>query len=451
MVSARETLSRQLAEWCAGLTIDAIPATVRDFIPLRVMDTVGLIIVGAETKAGAAARAYALDQGGAAGSTLVHGTAKVPPAMAALVHGTCAHCRDFDDTFMDSVVHPGSVVVSTALAVAEARDATRDDFIVAITAGYEIAARLGAVAGRRFHAHALHATGVIGPIAAAVTAGRLLRLNGEQIGWAMGLAASMSGGLMAFIVDGGWSKWLHGGWAAHGGIVAADLAARGFIGPAHSLDGGHDLYTALLQGEPIDRARITEALGVEWRGAAAEFKYYPCAHVIQPYIDAVLAIVTEHDLRPDDVASVECAIAPWASAIVCEPREAKLRFDTELEAIASLPYQLAVAITERGVGLTALGEPMRSRADLHRLATRIEHRNDPSLGKNFDGIVTLRTTSGEALERRATTPGLKPGILADKYRAGVGALRGEESADGHVHRLLADSGWRTGAAILGSV
>ncbi|MFN0304658.1 MAG: MmgE/PrpD family protein [Burkholderiales bacterium] len=451
MVTTHETLSRQLAEWCAGLTADAIPRAVRDLIPLRVMDTLGLIIVGAETKAGVATRAYALDQGGVARSTLIHGGAKVPPAMAALVHGTCAHCRDFDDTFMDSVVHPGSVVVSTALAVGEACEATHDDFIAAIAAGYEIAARLGAVAGRRFHAHALHATGVIGPIAAAATAGRLLRLNGEQIAWAIGLAASMSGGLMAFIVDGGWSKWLHGGWAAHGGIVAADLAARGFVGPAHSLDGGHDLYTALLRDEPIDRAPITEALGVDWRGAAAEFKYYPCAHVIQPYIDAVLSIVIEHDLRPDDVASVECAIAPWASAIVCEPREAKLRFDTELEAIASLPYQLAVAITERGVGLAALGEPMRSRSDLKRLATRIQHRNDPSLGRNFDGVVTMQTTSGKALGRRASTPGLNPGRLADKYRAGVGALQGKKIADAQVHRLLADSGWRTAAAILGSV
>lgn len=440
--------SQQLATWCAGLTVDAIPAEVRALIPLRVMDTVGLILVGAETKAGTAARDYALDQGGVARSTLARAGVKVPPAMAALVHGTCAHCRDFDDTFMDSVVHPGSVVVSTALAVAEANNASNDDFIAAITAGYEIAARLGAVAGRRFHAHALHATGVIGPIAAAVTAGRLLRLNSEQLTSAMGLAASMSGGLMAFIVDGGWSKWLHGGWAAHGGIVAAELAARDFIGPAHSLDGGHDLYTALLQGEAVDRAPITTALGTQWRGATAEFKYYPCAHVIQPYIDAVLAIVIEHELRPSDVATVECAIAPWAAAIVCEPREAKLRFDTELEAIASLPYQLAVAITERGVGLSALTHTMRNRTDLHRLAGRITHRNDSALGKNFDGAVILRTTTGKSFERRATTPGLNPAKLADKYRAGVGPLNCQ--ANDHVDRLLADAGWRAAANILGS-
>lgn len=449
-MSPPSTLSRQLANWCATLDVNAIPQAVRDLVPLRVLDTVGLIIVGAETKAGEASRGYALDQGGVARSTLVRGATKVPAAMAALVHGICAHCRDFDDTFMDSVVHPGSVVVSTALAIAEARNASADDFVAAITAGYEIAARLGGVAGRRFHARALHATGVIGPIAAAATAGRLLRLNGEQISSAMGLGASMSGGLMAFIVDGGWSKWLHGGWAAHGGIVAAELAAREFIGPAHSLDGGHDLYTALLHGESVDRDAITTALGVGWRGATAGFKYYPCAHVIQPYIDAVLAIVTEHNLRPDAVRAVECAIAPWASAIVCEPREAKLRFDTELEAIASLPYQLAVAITERGVGLSALGLKMRSRADIHQLASRIGHRNDPTLGKNFDGMVSLTTSAGVEHMRRATTPALNPQKLAAKFRAGVAPIRGSAATDQFVSQLLAEPGWRSAAAILGS-
>jgi 2-methylcitrate dehydratase PrpD len=450
MVAPQATLSRQLAGWCAALEVGAIPQSVRDLVPLRVLDTTGLIIVGAETKAGEASRSYALDQGGAARSTLVRGNTKVPAAMAALVHGTCAHCRDFDDTFMDSVVHPGSVVVSTALAVAEARNASANEFVAAITAGYEIAARLGGVAGRRFHARALHATGVIGPIAAAVTAGRLLRLNGEQINSAMGLAASMSGGLMAFIVDGGWSKWLHGGWAAHGGIVAAELAEREFIGPAHSLDGGHDLYTALLHGESIDRDAVTAALGIDWRGASAEFKYYPCAHVIQPYIDAVLAIVTEQNLRPGDVRSIECAIAPWASAIVCEPREAKLRFDTELEAIASLPYQLAVAITERGVGLSALTLAMRSRADIHELARRIGHRNDPTLGKNFDGMVTLTTSAGVEHTRRATTPALNAQKLAAKFRAGIAPIRGTAATDHAVTRLLAAPGWQPATAILGS-
>src|SRR5690606_7700876 len=114
------TPSRHLGEWCASLSWKDIPAHARVMLPLRLLDTTGLILVGAQTPAGKAALAYAQSNVGAPQSTLAAHHARMPASVAALVHGIEAHCRDFDDTFMDSVVHPGSVVVPTALAVAEA-------------------------------------------------------------------------------------------------------------------------------------------------------------------------------------------------------------------------------------------------------------------------------------------------------------------------------------------
>jgi 2-methylcitrate dehydratase PrpD len=424
------TLSRELAEWVATLGWPAIPTAVQEQVPLRVLDSVGLMLVGAGTPAVAAARALAqtslpaptaTDAG--AGSTLLGaGTVRAVPGMAALVHGVAAHCRDFDDTFVDSVIHAGSVVIPTALAMAEATGASAADFGAAIVAGYEVAARIGAVAGRRFHARNLHATGVVGPLAAAATAGRLLGLSAERLSWAFGLAASMGGGLMAFTIDGGWSKWLHAGWAAHGGITAAQIANAGFRGPEHTLGGDKDLYSALLHGEAVEPQALVADLGSQWAGARAEFKYYPCAHVIHPYIDAVLELVTRHDLRPDDVASIECAIAPWAAAIVAEPREAKLRFDSELEAIASLPYQLAVAVADRHVGLEALDAAQRARPDLQRLAGRVAHRTDPALGHGFDGSLELRTRAGAQYRMEVAMPGSDATRLKQKFARHVQAV-----------------------------
>jgi 2-methylcitrate dehydratase PrpD len=462
-MASGHSASRQLADWCAGLAWRDIPEAVRAHLPLRLLDTVGLIQVGAETAAGKAAIAQALASGGAAQSTVCSAEVKLPAAAAAMVHGTAAHCRDFDDTYVDSVVHPGSVVLPAALAVAESLSASNEDFGAAVIAGYEVAARIGAVAGRRFHARHLHATGVVGPLAAAATAGRLMRLSGEQISWAMGLTASMSGGLMAFQADGGWSKWLHAGWAAHGGIVAAELASRGFRGPEHVLDGGMDLYSALLHGEEIDRGILTAELGRRWQGALAEFKYYPCAHVIQPYIDTVIELVTRHDLRAADVASIECAIAPWAAAIVAEPREAKLRFDSELEAIASLPYQLAVAVAERGVDLRALEAGQRARPDIAALAQRITHRNDPDLGRTFDGSVRLRTASGAEHVQAAVTAGIDAAKLEAKFVRNVAPViakhrnattdSAQAAARAAAKSLLAPGtpDWRRAAAILADV
>lgn len=399
------TYSEAIGAWASALEWEAIPESSRADAKLRLLDSLGLILVGRNTEAGAAARRMTQKL-----ALLAIGRSKLSaeawdPSAQALLNGTLAHCRDYDDTFADSVVHPGSVIVPTALALARSCNARAEDFGAAVVAGYEVAARVGSVFGRRLGALGFHATGVVGPVAAAVTAGRVMRLNGDQIASAIGLASSMSGGLNAFITDGTWSKWLHAGWSAHGATVAASLAAEGFRGPKHALDGPGNLFNSFVGQVDLDKGGLTSELGHQWLGTRAEFKYYPCAHVIQPYIDAALAILREHHLSASDVSSVVCVIAPWAAAVVAEPRLAKLKFDTEMEAIASLPYQLAIALLDQRVDLASLDRVNRDRADVLEMAHRVVHRNDSGLGKSFDGRIELTTKSGQVIVQETRVAG----------------------------------------------
>lgn len=420
--------ARVLADWVAGLQWADVPAGQHPLIGLRVLDTLGLILAGGTTEAATAARQVAARQGASDEAGIVPGGGRAAAAWAAFVHGVTAHCRDFDDTFQDSVVHPGSVVVPTVLAVGEACGADDSEIAAAIVAGYEVAARLGSIAGRRFHRRGLHATGVIGPFAAAAAAGRLMGLDGAAIADAFGLAGSMAGGLMAFIDDGSWSKWLHAGWAAHGGIVAAQLAAQGFRGPAGVLDGRHNLYAALLAGEEVSpdgladglTGGLTDGLGTVWRGAEAHFKYYPCAHVIQPYLDAAIDLRREHGLGAGDIAGGACRIAPWAAQIVSLPRADKLRPDSEMAAIASLPYLLAVALTKGAVTLDALDVASRTDPGILELAARLTHEEDPALGQGFDGVLILDLADGARLERPVSSAPPDRGKVLDKFRANAG-------------------------------
>ncbi len=426
------TAVETLGHWCAALSWSATPPAQRALVPLRVLDTLGLVLAGADIEASRAAADHARSQGGIAAATLFTDRGRFPAASVALVHGVAAHCRDFDDTFPDSVVHPGSVVVAAALAMGEAARAAPEDIGCAILAGYEVAARLGAVAGRRFHARGLHATGVVGPIAAAAAATRAARLTGTQTAWALGLAASMSGGLMAFQADGTWSKWLHVGWAAHGGITAAELATRNFRGPRTALDGAGNLYAALLAGEECDLSLLTRDLNTAWLGGGARFKIYPCAHVIQPYIDAALSLRRDHGLRPDDITEVRCPIAPWAVPIVCTPRAPKIAPDTELDAIASLPYMIAAAIADGDVTLAALAESCRQRSDLRALASRVTHVEDASLGQGFDARLEIHFTNGDMKVATAVAAVPETGRLMAKFvanaEARLGAVRAREAA-----------------------
>lgn len=407
------TLSERLAAWSAALQWSDIPEEQRALVGLRALDTVGLILAGCETEAARALSGFTLEKN---------------PAMAALVNGTLAHCRDFDDTFPDSVVHPGSTVVSAALAVGEATRAPNEEIATAILAGYEAAARIGAAAGRRFHARGFHATGVVGPLSAALVAARLYRLSAAATAHALGLAASMSGGLMAFVDDGAWSKWLHAGWAAHGGIVAAQLAAQGFRGPRGALDGRHNLFAAFIDLPAPDSETLCGDLGRRWAGGAAHFKYYPCAHVIQPYLDAAIALRERHRLEPDLIERVTCTIAPWAVPIVCLPRTPKLRPESDMDAIASLPYQVAVGLADGRVELEALGPACRARAQVLALAERIEHVADESLGRGFDGSIAIVLKTGELLQSAvASAPPDRAKVLA-KFRANAARAVDENTA-----------------------
>jgi 2-methylcitrate dehydratase PrpD len=255
---------------------------------------------------------------------------------------------------------------------------------------------------------------------------------------------------MAFQDDGAWSKWLHPGWAAHGGIVAAGLAATGFAGPLTALSGRYDLYAALLAGEEVDRGGLTADLGERWAGAEARFKYYPCAHVIQPYVDAALAILADHAVDVTDIAEIRCAVAPWIVPIVCEPRAARVQPATEMDAIASLYFQLAYALSEKRLDLAVLDAATRARPTLHSLAERVSYHVDASLTEDFRAVVEIVLRDGRRHSARATAPGFDAARLERKFLNNAAPTVGRERA-GALIEALAEPGppdWRAAAALL---
>jgi 2-methylcitrate dehydratase PrpD len=407
---ANETLSLRLAQWLAALHWPSLPARQRELAALRVLDTVGLLLAGAHTEATSIARAYAERQ--ASGRATMVGTERAAAAgWAAFVNGVAGHCWDFDDTFPDSVVHPGSIVVPTALAVGEEVGANGAEILTAIAGGYEIAARLGSAAERRLHNRGFHASGIFAPIVAAFVTGRLRRLPPEAIASAVGLAASMSGGLLAFLQDGSWSKWLHFGWGNMGGILAADLAAASYRGPLGALDGRHNLYATFL-GETA-AAGLFEDLGMGWRNENALFKLYPCAHVIHAYIDLALAHRRALSLDPRNITRVIATVAPWAVPIVCEPVADKTHPATTMQAIASLQFNVAAAFADGVVGLDTIEAASRARTQVCALADRVEFRIADLPG--FAAELAVETADGERHVRNGAAAEATPERLKAKF------------------------------------
>jgi 2-methylcitrate dehydratase PrpD len=278
------------------------------------------------------------------------------------------------------------------------------------------------VAGRGFLARGFHATSVVGPIAAAATAGRLLGIEAAPMSDALGLATSMSGGLLAFLADGGWSKWLHTGWAAHGGLVAADLASHGFRGPHHALDHRYGLYGAFLGAPEADLGALTAGLGQTWLGSSARAKRFPCAHVIEPYVEAALAWRASGRVGADAVQSIRCVLAPWALPIVAEPRAIKIAPQSDLDAIASLPFMVAAALCDGRVDLATLRPETRERSDIRALAACVTCDGDATLGAGFDGRIEATTTGGDRIHADVALSAASEERIVAKFRTNTAHL-----------------------------
>src|SRR5882757_2961157 len=145
---------------------------------------------------------------------------------AAFVNGVSSHVHDYDDTHLKTIIHPGSPVISAAMASAEYRPIDGKDFLNAFVLGSEVALRLGNSVYPNHYDRGWHITGTCGVFGAAAAAGKILGLSRQQLTWAFGLAASTPVGLRESF--GSMNKSFNLGKAASDGIFAALLASRNF-------------------------------------------------------------------------------------------------------------------------------------------------------------------------------------------------------------------------------
>ncbi|WP_195832593.1 MmgE/PrpD family protein, partial [Bordetella pertussis] len=222
--------SARLAEFTAGLRYEDIPPAVLRRAEDLFLDSLASILAGAGAPPVQAIARYAAAMGPADGPSqnLVTRTGTTP-LFAAMVNAAACHVVEQDDVHNGAVFHPAAVVFPPALAVAQALGRSGRDLLTAAVAGYEAGIRIGEFLGRS-HYRIFHTTATVGPLAAAVTVGHLLRLDAAQMLHALGSAGTQSAGLWEFLRDAADSKQLHTAHAAAAGITAAYLAQDGFTG-----------------------------------------------------------------------------------------------------------------------------------------------------------------------------------------------------------------------------
>ena len=398
------SLTRYVAEFTLGLQYDDIPESVRRTAIEHILDGYGLALSGHEEEGHAILRRYA-ERVACASEMVIFGTPLRSSAeVAALVNGLAMHAMDYDDTQLstnpDSVygllTHPTAPVLGAVSAVAELAGAGGKDLLTAYVAGVEVACRTADASNPRHYQQGFHSTGTFGAIGAVAGAGKLLGLTEEQLLYALGIGAALSGGYRENF--GTMSKPLHAGQAAEAGVFATRLASDGFTAARNILEAKRGMYNASSDG--YEASRIDGKLGAPFflGDPGVSIKPYPSGSLSHPGQDAVLELVHEHDVRPEEV---EEAVAGTNSAM---PNALIYTLpQTSLEAKFSFPFFLAIAILRRKVGIPEFRDDVVRDPKVQDMMKRCRHVVDPEIDargfQHMDTRITIRLKDGRVLEK----------------------------------------------------
>ena len=445
-MSGEPTLLEALARFSAETTFERLPPAVVHSEKQRVLDTLGICLAASAQGLADGVADLVTGWGGREEASLVAESGRYPSAQAVLVNGTLAHSLDFDDTHLPSVLHPSASIVPAVLALGEATGSSGADVLAAAAVGTEVTVRIGMggyteEAGNVFFERGWHATSICGTLGAAAAGGKLLGLDAAGIGHAIGIAASMAGGVIEANRAGGTVKRLHCGWAAHAGLTAALLAERGYTGPPTVFEGRFGFYRAFLDGT-YDPAPIVEGLGERWEVPGIFFKPYPANHYTHAGIDAALAIRRKHRPDPEEIERIDLGAAAAALRTIGEPREEKARPRSGYHAQFSGPFTVAAAL----VGGGGLGVYFEDFTDakardprLLALAARVHSYADEECDRifptQFPAVLRVTMKDGTVHEERVLKnrggPGnpLSDDELRQKFTLNAGQRLGPERAD----------------------
>jgi 2-methylcitrate dehydratase PrpD len=398
-----QTASRQIAEFCVSLAWEHLPIAVRARTQELVLDLLGVALGGSAEPSSKVAAGLAGDAGHASGASVIGARFFTSAAWAALANGVAGHALEMDDVTRESSLHPGVVVIPAALAVAEERGCSATAFLEAVVAGYETSMRIGAALNpASAYDRGFHPTGVAGAFGAATAVGKLLRLDADGIVRALGIAGTMASGSLEYLSDGSWTKRLNAGWAAHAGVVAAQLAARGFTGPASALDGRFGvLHGYTSEPEP---ARLLAGLGEGFEIMHVGVKPYPCCRYNHGLIDCALALRETHAIQPSEINAIRLGVLSGGWLLVADPIAQKQNPTTTVDAQFSAPYAVAAALARGQVRLADYAEAAINDPTVRALMQRTECYRDSALDAafpdNWPAVVEVEVTGGRVLSER---------------------------------------------------
>ena len=336
-------------------------------------------------------------------------------AQAALVNATAGHALDWDDTQLATsadrifglLTHPTVPPLVAAMAIGEREQVSGRDFLEAFLTGFEVECKIAEAINPSHYKQGFHTSGTIGTFGAAVATAKLLKLDADALEHMLAIAASSASGIR--VNFGSMTKPLHVGRAAQNGIVAAELAARGFTGGRDALDPPWGFFSTFSHGQGFDEDRILSVLGDPHTivSPGVSIKPYPCGVLGHPTMDAMRRLIIDNDVDPKNIT----AIRVRAGSNILNP----LRYDiatNELEAKFCPAFMVGAIALRRKAGIAEFNDEFVQSDEVQammRKVTRVLDADIEAQGwEKIRSTVEVDLADGSTLVQEAD----------DRYRGG---------------------------------
>ncbi len=442
-----------LAAFAASLRYDDVPASVMHRAEDLLVDWFGSTVAGHGSRPVETIARFAQAMGSVGGpSEVIVSRARTSPYLAAMANAAASHMAEQDDVHNGSVFHPATVVFSAAVATAQALGSSGRQLLAAAVAGYEVGIRVGEFLGRS-HYKVFHTTGTAGTVAAAAAVGNLLGLDAQQMRHAFGSAGTQSAGLWEFLRTAADSKQLHTAHASAAGLMSAYIAKDGFTGGDRIFDGPQGMAAGM--SIDADPTRLNNELGTRWTTAETSFKYHASCRHTHPAADALVQVMREHQLKPEQLARVITHVHQGAIDVlgpVLDPV-------TVHQSKFSMGTVLAIAARFTHAGLNEFEQHFRDESTIalcNRVEMVLDSEVDGAYPRRWIGKVTVHTTDGRILHGRVDEPKGDPGNTLSRAEISAKALQlaafsGGASADemrAALDRLWQVAQWPTVPSLL---
>lgn len=340
-----ESISRKWAKFATLLNYEMLPEPVVIQVKRFLFDSIGCGLGGYKVEDAEIYLKVLKEMGGVPEATVIGSGDKTSASNAAMANSLMIRAMDYNDIYWKQDPSHPSDLIPAALSPGQVFQKNGKDIIVAIVLAYEFEQRLcefafPGIRERKWH----HAT--LTQLAAPAVAGKISGLNEDQMVNAIGISGCHN--YTPGVVAAGHLTMMKNTvdpLAVQSGVIAAQLAAKGYIGPETIFEGKEGFVDTF--GGKFDLNILTDGLGDSFRIMECSMKAFPVEALSHSPISAVLTLVKANDINHEEIKKITVKVTYRAKDILAD--ETKYNPTTKETADHSLPYVISAAAVDRKI------------------------------------------------------------------------------------------------------